>query len=148
MPAADEQNATPGQSRKYTYGRGEHRSTQLSLAAALVGIEGLVALGYAIVWGYLSLTGKPTDQTASLMGAVFVALGGMLLLRMAVALWKVDVWPRVPTIVLQLMLVPVSWSLAFTLGNTAVGVPLLVVAIALLVLLFSKAVREDFDRDV
>lgn len=134
--------------RPWPYTRGEHRSTQLAVAAALVGLEGIFAFGLGIVWGYLTLTGDPVDETASLTGAVFAALAGLLLLRMAVGLWKVDVWPRVPTIVIQLALVPVSWSIAFTLGNTAVGVPLLAAAIALLVLLFSKPVREDYERDV
>lgn len=134
--------------RPWNYARGEHRSTQLALAALLVGLEGIVALGYGIVWGYLSLTGDPLDQTASLTGAVFVVLAGLLLVRMAVGLWNIDVWPRVPTIVIQLALVPVSWSIAFTLGNAAVGVPALIVAIALLVLLFSKPVREGYNRDV
>ncbi|WP_153505669.1 hypothetical protein [Cumulibacter manganitolerans] len=145
---ADRPNETNQTPRPYTYAAGTHRSTQLMLAAVLVLAEGLVALGYAVAWGYLSLAGKPTDETASLMGAVFVALGGLLLVRMSVALWKVEVWPRVPTIVLQLILVPVGWSLAFTLGNVAVGLPVLVVAIALLVLLFSRPVREGYGRDV
>ena len=145
---ADHPNETNETPRPYTYAAGTGRSRELALAALLVALEGLVALGYAITWGYLSLTGAPTDQTASLMGAVFVALGGMFLVRMAVALWKVEVWPRVPTIVLQLLLIPVGWSLAFTLGNTAVGVPLLVVAVGLVILLFSRPVRESYGRDV
>lgn len=111
-------------------------------------LEGLIALGYAVTWGYLSLTGSPTDETASLMGAVFAALGGLLLLRMAVALWQVEVWPRVPVIVLQLIFVPVGWSIAFKLGNTAIGVPMLVLAVSLLALLFSAPVREGYGRDV
>ena len=134
--------------RPWNYARGEYRSPQLTIAALLVGLDGLVALAYGVVWGYLSLTGDPLDQTASLTGAVFVVLGGMLLARMAVGLWKVDVWPRVPTIVIQLALVPVSWSIAFTLGNALVGVPILIVAIALIALLFSKPVREGYNRDV
>lgn len=134
--------------RPWNYARGEHRSTQLAVAAVLVGLEGLVALGYGVVWGYLSLTGDPLDETASLTGAVFVVLAGLLLVRMAVGLWNVDVWPRVPTIVIQLALVPVSWSIAFKLGNTAVGVPVLAAAIALLALLFSKPVRDGYNRDV
>lgn len=145
-PAADPEPAE--RPRKYTYARGDRRSPQLATAAAVVALEGLLALGYGLVWGYYSLTGAPLDQTASLMGAVFAVLGGALLVRMAVALWQVEVWPRVPVIVLQLILVPVSWSLAFTLGNTVVGVPLLVAAITLLVLLFSAPVRESYGRDV
>ena len=138
---------TPAAARPY-YAPGERRTTQLALAAALVGVEGLVVLGYALTWGYLSLAGEPTDQTASLMGAVFVGLGALLLLRMSVALWQVEVWPRVPTIVLQLIMVPVGWSLAFRLGNTIVGVPVLIVAVTLLMLLFSKPVREAYGREV
>lgn len=150
MPAdaVDDHSEQSDEPRKYTYERGEGRSRNLAIAAILVGVEGLVALGYAITWGYLSLAGKPLDQTASLMGAVFVALGGLLLVRMSVALWKVEVWPRVPTIVLQLIMIPVGWSLAFTLGNTIVGIPMLVVPITLLVLLFSAPVRESYGRDV
>lgn len=151
--AAADQNDVPHDEqepakRPWNYARGQHRSTHLALAALLVGAEGLVALGYGLVWGYLSLTGEPLDQTASLTGAAFVVLAGMLLVRMGVGLWMVDVWPRVPSIVIQLALVPVSWSLAFRLGNTAVGVPLLIVAVTLLVLLFSKPVREGYNRDV
>lgn len=141
-------NETEPRPRPWNYARGAHRSRQLTVAALLVGLEGIVALGYGVVWGYLSLTGDPLDETASLMGAVFVVLAGALLVRMALALWSVEVWPRVPTIVIQLALVPVSWSIAFTLGNTAVGVPLLAVAITLLVMLFSKPVREGYNRDV
>ncbi|MFV0532422.1 MAG: hypothetical protein ACK5MR_02060 [Cumulibacter sp.] len=134
--------------RPWNYAAGSYRTRQLVAVAALVALEGLVALGAGLVWTYLTLTGDPTDETASLTGAVFVILAGLLLLRMAFGFWRVDVWPRVPTIVIQLALVPVSWSIAFTLGNTAVGVPLLAVAIVLLVLLFSKPVREAYNRDV
>lgn len=149
MPAESVENDhSPDTPRKYTYAPGAHRSTQLALAAGLVALEGLIALGFALTWGYLSLTGRPTDETASLMGAVFAALGGMLLLRMAAALWKVEVWPRVPVIVLQLIFVPVGWSIAFKLGSTAIGVPMLVLAVSLLVLLFSAPVREGYGRDV
>lgn len=149
MPADSVENDHSSETpRKYTYAPGEHRSIQLALAAGLVAVEGLIALGFALTWGYLSLTGDPTDETASLMGAVFSALGGLLLIRMAVALWKVEVWPRVPVIVLQLIFVPVGWSIAFKLGNTAVGVPMLVLAVSLLVLLFSAPVREGYGRDV
>ncbi|WP_106849495.1 hypothetical protein [Blastococcus sp. Marseille-P5729] len=150
MPAdsVDDDDHAPEAPRKYTYAAGEHRSTPLAIAAGLVALEGLIALGYAVTWGYLSLTGSPTDETASLMGAVFAALGGLLLLRMAVALWQVEVWPRVPVIVLQLIFVPVGWSIAFKLGNTAIGVPMLVLAVSLLALLFSAPVREGYGRDV
>lgn len=141
--AAGEQTRRP-----WNYARGQQRSLQLTAAACLVALEGLVAFGFGVTWGYLSLTGEPLDQTASLTGAVFVVLAGLLLMRMAVGLWQVDVWPRVPTIVIQLALVPVSWSIAFTLGNAAVGVPVLACAITLLVLLFSKPVRDGYNRDV
>ena len=134
--------------RRYAFGRGEHRPLKLTIAAALVGLQGLGALVWGVFWMIQGIVGTPTDEQVSVMGALFIGVLGALLIRFGVGLWKVDAWPRVPSIVFSLICVPISYQLAFKAQLEWVGVPLLACSIAVLVLLFSEDVREAYGRDV
>lgn len=139
---------TAEEKRPYSFAKGTFRPPQLVAVAVLAALEGLALCAVAIWWGYEALFGSPTDQNLAIMGAVFVLLAGALLVRMGVALWNLDVWPRAPLIVLNLPAVPIGYSVAFRLGHEVIGMAVMAVAIAVIVLLFTQPVKDAFGRDV
>ena len=54
---------------------------------------------------------------------------------------------RTPVVVLQVLAVPVSYSLAFQAGRVGYGGPIFVAALAMLYLLFTPPVRAVLDRE-
>ena len=80
------------------------------------------------------------DGAMALLAAVVLRLGarGLLLLRPAA---------RTPVVVLQLLAVPVAYSLGIQAGKVAYGGPMLLAALATLYLLFTPPVRAVLERD-
>lgn len=143
----DSHSAAHTAPKPYSFGKASHRPAQLTAVAILVALEGLALVALGAWWGYEALYGAPTDQNLAIMLAAFVALAGALLIRMAMALIKLDVWPRAPLIVLNLPAIPIGFSVAFRAGNEAVGMAVIATAIAVIALLFSKPVKEAFGRE-
>ena len=72
----------------------------------------------------------------ALVTAALAAATGALLLWLARALVELRRAARSPVVVLQLIALPVGWNLIDTAGRPELGVPVLVLAAAVLVLLF------------
>lgn len=110
-------------------------------AAALVAVEGLllVALGvFLAVRGF----GADTDNRARAeIGGAFAVLGGAALGMLARALLARRRWARSPSIVTQVLCVPVAIGLLQG-HKVAYGLPLLVVALAALLALIASASSE------
>jgi hypothetical protein len=54
---------------------------------------------------------------------------------------------RSPIVVLQLLALPVAYSLAFQADRIAYGAPIMLAALAVIFLLFTPPAREVLDRD-
>lgn len=110
---------------------------QVRAAAAVVGLEGLVGLGAAVVFGVAS-EGGLGDRIGE--ASYFVLLGGALLLC-AVLLWRGRHGARTPSIVAQLLLVPFVYS-QLAEGRLAIGIVALLLVVGTFLLLVSEPARR------
>jgi hypothetical protein len=116
------------------------------LAAALCGVQALALLGFAGFYLYELAVGKGSDTGRVVMSAVVIALGGIGLALVARGWLGERRWPRTPTIVWDLLLVPVGISL-LQAGRTGLG--WLVLVLALLTLgaaLIARVPDVEFDE--
>ncbi len=114
------------------------------LAALVTAVEGLALLGLGAFYGGKIAVQRPDSYGRALLGAGMAVAGGVLLLVLARALTRVRGWARSPVIVLQLLALPVGYSLAFQAGLPGYGGPILVLAVAELYLLFTPEARAAF----
>ena len=115
----------------------------LRTAAALVGLEGAALVVIALVYGGAGLVGDPFDRTATLLEAAMAMAVGVLLLLVARGLARTAGWARSPAVVGQLLMLPVGVGLAQGRVWWA-AVPVLVLAVAVLVALFTPQARAAY----
>lgn len=122
-------------------------STPVSVARAarLVAAEGvaLIVLGLALLVGGVFL-GSPDSVTRALAEVLLAIVAGVAVLGLARGLGQVAGWSRAPVIVTQILAAPIGYSLAFPSGQPVIGVPILIVAAAVLYLLFTPESRLAF----
>ena len=122
--------------------------TPVRLAAGLVIAE---ALGLLVAAGVLvskTVTGHPGSVGRALSGAGLALFGAVVLALCARGLMQLRSSARTPVIVLQLLALPVGYSLAFQAGRVGYGGPVLIAALAVLYLLFTPPARAALDRDI
>ena len=112
-------------------------------AAALVAVEGAALLVLAVVNVVLTALDDVGSVPLALAGALLLAIFGAALLLLARALRALRPPARSPVVAVQIVALPVGWTLASTNGRPEIGVPVLVLAIAVLVLLFATAEARD-----
>ena len=112
-------------------------------AAALVAVEGAALLVLAVVNVVLTALDDAGSVPLALAGALLLAIFGAALLLLARALRALRPPARSPVVAVQIVALPVGWTLASTNGRPEIGVPVLVLAIAVLVLLFATAEARD-----
>ena len=119
----------------------------LRAAVVLIGLESLALLGAGVFAIVSTLVGDPTDLGLALLAALFaigtaagLGFGARQLLRLQSA-------ARSPIVVVQLLALPVAYSLGFQAGRIGYGAPILVCALAVLFLLFTPPVRDALDRE-
>ncbi|KUL53326.1 hypothetical protein ADL22_04020 [Streptomyces sp. NRRL F-4489] len=112
------------------------RPARLSSAAALTAVEGLAlaALGaYMLLNG---LVGSPDSPQQAEMGGVTILALAVLPLVAARGLWRRRRWSRGPSLITQIVALPVAWTLVKGGGALiAAGAALAVAAVVVLVLL-------------
>ena len=112
------------------------RPGTLTVAAAVLAAEGLLALVLGGYVGVETVIGDPTDLITSIAVAGFGVLGGVALLWVARGLWLVLRWSRGPAVVTQIFALPVAISLIQS-AQYAYGVPLVAAAVVALVMLLT-----------
>jgi hypothetical protein len=112
-------------------------------AAALVAVEGAALLVLAVVNVVLTALDDAGSVPLALAGALLLAIFGGALLLLARALRALKPPARSPVVAFQIVALPVGWTLTSTNGRPEIGVPVLVLAIAVLVLLFATAEARD-----
>lgn len=121
----------------------------LELRVAVV-VLCLQVIGLVIAAGVVlekTVFGVPDSYPAALLGAG-LALGGAALLGAAArGIVRGSSGARSPAIVLELLALPVGYSLAFQAGLVGYGGPILLSAVAVLYLFFTPAAREAMDRE-
>lgn len=113
----------------------------LRLTALVLAVEatGLVTLGLVDLWKVL--TGTPRSMSLAVGGALLAVGTGALVLLVARAVLRRRGWAYSPALVLQLLALPVGYSLAVQAGVWRYGGPVLLLAVAGLGLLFAPPVR-------
>ncbi|MFF8783751.1 hypothetical protein [Streptomyces sp. NPDC015125] len=119
------------------------RPTRLSAAAALTAVEGLAL---AALGGYLlfvGLAGSPDSPQQAEMGGLTVLALAVLPLVAARGLWLRRRWSRGPSLITQIVALPVAWTLVNGGGALiAAGAGLAVAALVVLVLLVNPTATE------
>ncbi|MGW0809599.1 hypothetical protein [Nonomuraea sp. NPDC002799] len=106
------------------------RPLTLLAAAAVVALEGLIALGLGVFVAVATLTGTPDDMTTAVAEAAFGVLIGAGLLWVAWGgLFKLERWGRSPGVLTQIFMVPIAVTLIQS-DQPQLGIPLIVVALA------------------
>jgi len=113
------------------------------MAAALVAVEGAALAVLAVAEVVSTVVSDPASVTLALVTAAFAAAGGALLFLLARALVALRPAARSPVVALQLLALPVGWTLTGTNGRPEIGLPVLVLAGAVLLLLFGTAEARD-----
>jgi len=108
-------------------------------AAVLVGIQGVVAVVAAVVFLIRGLAGVDENVVNGFGNAAWFGILGAAVLAAGWALWTGRRWGRGIAVFTQLLLLPVSWYVGVGSHRWLYGIPLALVAIAVLMLLFSPA---------
>jgi hypothetical protein len=116
------------------------------LAALVAAAESAALLGLGLFYVVKTAVQRPDSYGRALFGALFALAGGALLVLLARAVRQARSWARSPVLVLQLLALPVGYSLAFQAGLPVYGGPILLLAAAELYLLFTPQSRAAFDR--
>jgi hypothetical protein len=111
-------------------------------AGLIVAVQGAAALVVAAVLVVRGIAGADQRVVNGLGTAVWFVLVGGVVLAAGRALVVGKRWGRGPAVVTQLLLLPVAWYLTVGSHRPAFGVPVGILALTVLVLLFSPpAVR-------
>ncbi len=113
----------------------------LRAAAVLVGCQGLLLLVAAGVLAAETVVGCSTDASGARLTALLALAAGVGLVLVARSLARRRRWARAPALVTQLLLLPVGFTVVQA-GDALIGVPLLVVAGGLVLLLLSQPVGK------
>jgi hypothetical protein len=118
-------------------------------AAALVTVEGVALLVLAVVSVVLTALDDAGSVPLALGGALLLGLFGGALLLLARGLRALKPASRSPVVAVQIVALPVGWTLTSTNGRPEIGLPVLALAVAVLVLLFGTAeARDSLARDL
>jgi hypothetical protein len=116
------------------------------LAAVLVGLEALGLLIVAVVLAGLAVVHSSNRLWAALAIVGFALLGALVLAGCARGLLGLRPSARSPVVLIQLLALPVGYSLGLQAGRPVAGVPILLLAVAVLVALFTPTGRAALDR--
>lgn len=128
---------------------GERRPPRaIVLACAIIGLQGLALIGAAALVVVKALTQTSNSLAAALLLAAIALAGAAVLLLCRRGLLHLRPAARTPVVVLQVLALPVSYSLAFQADRVGYGAPVMVSALAVLYLLFTPPAREVLDREI
>ncbi|MCF3174922.1 hypothetical protein IPZ61_16555 [Streptomyces sioyaensis] len=119
------------------------RPARLSAAAALTAVEGLALASLGAYMLLMGLTGVPDSAQQAEMGGLTVLALAVLPLVAARGLWLRRRWSRGPSLITQIVALPVAWTLVNGGGALiAAGAGLAVAALVVLVLLVNPTATE------
>lgn len=119
----------------------------LRAAIALILVESAALLGAAAYLVYATIVGRPGEAARALLGAAIALAAAAGLALAARSLGRLRPAARSPIVVVQLLALPVSYSLGFQAGRIGFGGPIMGIALAVLFLLFTPPARAALDRD-
>ena len=120
---------------------------KLVISAAVIALQSLVIWGLS-VWAIVLLV---SETALSFVSALFLigllVAAGLWSSNIAIGLLRQRRWAHTPALVFQLLVASIGVaSFAGEFGDAVIGVLLLVPATVTFILLFSRSVREQFQR--
>ncbi len=120
---------------------------KLVISIAVIGLQSLVIWGLSI-WSLVLLF---TESATFLVSALFLIglllAAGLWSSNIAIGLLRKKRWAHTPALVFELLVASIGVaSFAGEFGDAAIGILLLVPATLTFVFLFSRSVREQFQR--
>jgi len=120
---------------------------QLRLAGGVVCVQAAGLFATAVVLVVKTIAGHPDSVGRALFGAAMALLGMLVLLACVRGILALRWAARTPIIVIELLALPVSYSLGFQAGRMGYGAPILISAVAVLYLLFTPPARAALDHE-
>jgi hypothetical protein len=121
---------------------------QVRVACVILLVEVAALVAAMVVLLVETFAGNPDSIGRALSDAGLAAAGAVLLLLGVRGLARLRPAARTPVIVMQLLALPVAYSLAFQAHRVAYGGPILIAALAVIYLLFTPPARTVLDRDI
>jgi hypothetical protein len=118
------------------------RSPLVTLLAGLVGLQAVGLVGLVVFYLVEIAVATTSDLTAALVSVLLLLLAAIGLGLVARGLFYRRRWARSPTLVCELLVLPVAFGL-YQSGRWYVGVPLALWALGILVLLFDPRAALD-----
>jgi len=115
-------------------------------AAIAIYVEAVGLLAAAGVLISKSITGHPNSVGRAWLDAAFRFTGAIVRVVAARGIGRLSPAARTPIVIIQLLALPVAFDMAFQAGLYAYGIPILVIALAVLYLLFRPDARAALDR--
>ncbi|AUH40709.1 hypothetical protein [Streptomyces sp. CMB-StM0423] len=119
------------------------RPPRVTVAAVLTAVEGIVIAalgGYELVLG---IVGEPDSTRQAVFGGLTVLALAVLPLAAAHGLWRQRRWSRGPSMITQILALPVAFAMVSTGGTMlALGLALGAVAVGALVCVLSPSTAE------
>lgn len=115
-------------------------------SAVLAALEGLVLLGFAGFFGYEVGSGATDDTARGLTSGALILVFALFLLAMARGWARMADWPRTPSLLWNVLLLPVAWSL-FQSDRTLPAVGVGLVAVASVVAALGARPNDPIRRD-
>ncbi|OII62049.1 hypothetical protein BJP40_29645 [Streptomyces sp. CC53] len=116
------------------------RPTAVTAAAAVAGLEALAFIAGGLYVLVSTLTGRPDGVAQSVAGGLTLIVLGLIPLLAARGLLLLRRWSRGPAIIMQIMALPVAWTLIQATGAAVpAGVVLGAAALVALALLLNPA---------
>ncbi|WP_306663095.1 hypothetical protein [Streptomyces alkaliphilus] len=109
------------------------RPRRITVAAALTLLQGVVTAVLGVVMLVLVFAGTPDNTVQALTGGVTVLLLSLFPLLAGRGLWLLRRWSRGPSVIVQLLALPIAWQLWAMGGVWQASAPV-VTAVALVVL--------------
>ncbi|MEU5834639.1 hypothetical protein ABZ820_13340 [Streptomyces diacarni] len=112
-------------------------------AAVVTGVEGVIVATFGLFSLVLLATGSPDDMVQAATLAVTVLALSVLPLAAARGLWRRRRWSRGPSMIVQLLALPVAWQMAQNGGGLiAAAAALALAAVAVLACLVNPKATE------
>ena len=120
--------------------------TARRVAAVSCAVQGLALFGVAAFYGYELAVGEGSGTALVVMSTLLIVLAGAGLGLLARGWLGEAWWPRTPTVLWSLLLLPVGWS-AVQAGAAVVGWLVVGLALVTLVAAWSVGGRSPEDED-
>lgn len=117
-------------------------------AAVLVAAQGAALAVTTVILIVLAFLHSSSRLWTALSIVGFALLGAVVLVLCARGLLRLRPSARSPIVLLELIALPVGYDLGFQGGRLALALPIMAVAAAVLVLLFTPTARAALDRMV